>query len=71
MATSYLNKALRTPVASTARLQIPQSSIKQNPAEVLGLVSQALARNKRLISTFLYNKSKFIRNLILSNKYLT
>ena len=37
----------------------------------MSLSAQTVAKNKRQISNFLYNKSKFIRNLILSNKYLS
>jgi len=31
---------------------------------------QNIQKNKKKMSHFLYNKSKFIRNLILANKFL-
>eukprot|EP00347_Sterkiella_histriomuscorum_P008976 403343006 len=42
----------------------------KKPIELMSLSQQTIAKNKRQIGNFLYNKSKFIRNLILSNKYL-
>mmetsp|Transcript_46641 Transcript_46641/g.34213 ORF Transcript_46641/g.34213 Transcript_46641/m.34213 type:complete len:88 (+) Transcript_46641:2-265(+) len=59
------------PLTSAASIAtLVTSTKKDNPVDLFGLGSQTIQRNKKKMSNFLYNKSKFIRNLILANKAL-
>ncbi len=47
-------------VGKASYLSLP----KKKPLEIMSLSQQTVAKNKRMLSNFLYNKSKFVRNLI-------
>ncbi|CDW78036.1 UNKNOWN [Stylonychia lemnae] len=66
---SNLNSANSQTSVSTKASIIQMN--KKRPVELMSLNQQLVTKNKRQISNFLYNKSKFIRNLILSNTYLS